>query len=73
MLNAKTSGKGTFFEAFGVVARKNDLENVKFIVTAEGPANRPAKGIPDWWGWTKYDIGRFEIQNNRDRFEPIAA
>lgn len=25
----------------------------------------PEKGVPDWWKWTKYEIGKFEITGNR--------
>lgn len=65
VMNAKTSGKRIFYEAFGVKVRNNTLENVSSIVTAEGPAKRPENGVPDWWEWTEYEIGRFEIRNNQ--------
>ena len=65
VVNAKTSGKEIYYESFGVKALYNTLDQVSYIVTAEGAANRPEKGLPDWWVWTKYEIGRFEIRNNR--------
>jgi len=65
VVNAKTSGKEIRYESFGVKALNNTLHRVKHVVTAEGARNRPAKGLPEWWVWTKYDIGRFEIRDNR--------
>jgi hypothetical protein len=65
VMNAKTSGKPIQHECFGVIARNNQLDNVNAIITAEGASNRPAKGIPASWVWTKYEIGRFTILNNR--------
>lgn len=65
VLNAKTSGKPVYYEAFGIIVRNNDLPKVNAIVTAEGAADRPESGIPDWWVWTKYQIGRFTITENR--------
>ncbi len=65
VINAKTSGKEIYYEAFGTIARNNRLEGVQAIITAEGASNRPEKGLPDWWVWTKYEIGKFTILNNR--------
>lgn len=65
VVNAKTSGKWILYESFGVKVRENHLDQVRYIVTAEGPSNRPAQNVPDWWVWTKYEIGRFEIRDNR--------
>jgi len=64
VVNAKTSGKKIFYESFGVIVRRNMLDRVDAIVTAEGAANRPPAGVPDWWVWTKYEIGRFTIHDN---------
>lgn len=38
---------------------------IEHIITAEGAKNRPDKGVPDGYVWTKYLIGRFEITGNR--------
>lgn len=65
VVNAKTSGKPIQYEAFGIIVRNNQLDDVKAVVIAEAPKNRPEKGLPDWWVWTKFEIGRFTIVNNR--------
>jgi len=65
VINAKTSGKEIYYESFGVKAINNTLNDVRYIITAEGAKDRPEKGLPDWWVWTKYEIGRFEIRDNQ--------
>ena len=65
VVNAKLSGKPIYYEAFGIIVQNNRLDDVRAIITAEAAKNRPAQGVPDWWVWTKYQIGRFTILNNR--------
>ena len=64
VVNAKTSGREIYYESFGVKAINNQLPQVASVITAEGARNRPKQGVPDWWVWTKYKIGHFEIRNN---------
>lgn len=70
-VSGKYSAKNYTFNCYDINILDNEAPDVNNLLHILGPQNRPPKAnkenpiLQDWYVWTKYNIGRYIVKNNR--------